>query len=60
MRNGIDLRRWPLGLDLLGHLRKVDVVLKPTPIVVGELFAPCVRAPNTLPQNGVNPTSLQL
>ena len=46
-----------VGLDLLGHLRKVDVVLKPTPI---ELFAPCVRAPNTLPQNGVNPTSLQL
>ena len=33
-----------VGLDLLGHLRKVDVVLKPTPIVVGELFAPCVLA----------------
>ena len=37
-----------LGLDLLGHLWKVDVVLKPTPIVVGELVAPCVLAPNLL------------
>ena len=27
------------------YLRKVDVVLKPTPIVVGELVAPCLRAP---------------
>ena len=35
-----------LGLDHLGHLRHVDVVLKPTPIVVGELVAHCVRAPN--------------
>ena len=33
-----------LGLDLLGHLRHVDVVLEPTPIVVGELVAPCVLA----------------
>ena len=30
------------------YLRKVDVVLKPTPIVVGELVAPCLRAPNLL------------
>ena len=36
------------GLDLLGHLRKVDVVLEPTPIIIGELVAPCVRAPDLL------------
>ena len=36
------------GLDLLGHLWKVDVVLKPTPIIIGELVAPCVRAPYLL------------
>merc|ERR1711963_436098 len=33
-----------LGLDLLGHLRHGDVVLEQTPIVVGELVAPCVLA----------------